>query len=405
MSGEHDRGAWLGRLHEQSVPGLDLREAVARGASATVYRAIQESVDREVAVKIWHAPLVDAASREAFRTEARAAGVLSGHAGIAAVHDAGIDARDRPYLVMELCRRGSLADLLRSGPLDGEQAVRVGVGVADALAASHAIGIVHRDVKPGNILISDYGEPLLGDFGIAALVDSDDALHAFTPAYAAPEVLDGASSPDPRQDVFSLAATVHALVAGAPRRAPEDAPDPVAALATLEFAELAPRGPDGLDAVLARALDPDPRRRTASATMLRDELRSLLGPRRRARGRTVAIAAAVTVGVAAAVGGLWLLDRAVLDADGRTTPYEVGTCWTDVAGGGVRPAPCDGTEDWTTLTSVWFEEGTDPRAVCESSVSTLPEAAGRTVLPVVEQRGAAGERTLACLAAVERREP
>src|SRR6185503_17974626 len=134
--------------------------------------AKQESLNRLVAVKVDQRPLDVETEQRRFLREAGAAGRLSGHPGIVTVHDAGILADDRPFLVMELCPGGSLTKWLTVEHRPSPKRVRdVGVRVADALAAAHARGVLHRDVKPANILIDAYDNPGLADFGLAALPD------------------------------------------------------------------------------------------------------------------------------------------------------------------------------------------------------------------------------------------
>jgi hypothetical protein len=157
--------------------------------------------------------------------EAGAAGRLSGHPGIVTVHDAGILEDDQPYLVMELCPGGSLSKWLKPENRQSQERVRdVGVRIADALADAHARGVLHRDVKPANILINAYGQPGLADFGLAAVPEPGSeiaaTLEALTPAYAPREVVYG-EAPTEYSDVYSLAATLYALLCGKAPRYPE----------------------------------------------------------------------------------------------------------------------------------------------------------------------------------------
>ena len=144
-------------------------EPLARGGFATVWRARQEALDRLVAVKVDARPLDSVSERRRFLGEAKAAGNLSGHPGIVTVHDAGILADGRPYLVMKLFTGGSLTAWLRPDNRQSEARIcAVGVQIADALAVVHEQGLLHRDIKPPNILIDSYGNPGLTDFGLAA---------------------------------------------------------------------------------------------------------------------------------------------------------------------------------------------------------------------------------------------
>ncbi len=202
------------------IPGIGEWKPLARGGFATVWRARQEALDRPVAVKVDERPLTGESERRRFLSEARAAGNLSGHPGIVTVHDAGILGDGRPYLVMKLCTGGSLTGWLRADNRQSvERIVSVGVSIADALAAVHEQGMLHRDVKPPNILIDDYGIPGLTDFGLAA--PEPGAGTGATLAFAPPEVLQG-QAPRESADVFQLGATLYALLSGGPPWASAD---------------------------------------------------------------------------------------------------------------------------------------------------------------------------------------
>ncbi|MFL6047297.1 MAG: serine/threonine-protein kinase [Propionibacteriaceae bacterium] len=204
------------------IPGMADWRAIARGGFAIVWEARQESLNRLVAVKVDERKLDSEAEQRRFLREAGAAGRMSGHPGIVTVHDAGLLGDDRPFLVMELCPGGSLTRWMTKDPRPSQRRVReVGVRIADALAAAHLLGVLHRDVKPANILIDAYNNAGLADFGLAALIDPDmplsETVEAITPAYAPPEVF--AKQPVTEYaDVYSLAATLYAVLSGhAPR--------------------------------------------------------------------------------------------------------------------------------------------------------------------------------------------
>src|SRR5262245_3529584 len=162
-----------------------------------VYRAIDTRLNRPVAVKV-----VDEEFSERFHHEARAIASLN-HPSVCTLHDVGAN-----YLVMELIEGETLADRLKSGPLTLERAVDYGAQIARALAAAHAKGVVHRDLKPANIMVTKSGVKVL-DFGVArvGVVPGETATVSRaivgTPAYMAPEQLQGASG-DARADVFSF---------------------------------------------------------------------------------------------------------------------------------------------------------------------------------------------------------
>jgi non-specific serine/threonine protein kinase len=246
------------------IPGIDDLEPIGRGGFGTVYRGWQAALRREVAVKVLDAPAVDAASERRFEREAMAMGSLSGHPNVVPVYDAGSVA-GRPYLVMPLLRDGSLQDRLAAGPLPAEEVVRLGQGLADALSAAHAAGVLHRDVKPANVLRTSHGAPQLTDFGVAQVADMTLTLGGdlvATVGYAAPEVLSGEPATE-ASDVYSLGATLHAAARGeAPFAAgPDDTPMSLAVrVMTADPPDL--RGasvPEGLCAVIERAMARDPR--------------------------------------------------------------------------------------------------------------------------------------------------
>ncbi|WP_052684858.1 serine/threonine-protein kinase [Lentzea aerocolonigenes] len=260
------------------IPGLTDLRPLGAGGFATVYRAHQAQLGRDVAVKIDNRVLADERDRRRFLREAHAAAKLSGHPHVVGVHDANITAQGTPYMVMELCTGGSLADQLdQRGPLPHEQVRDLGVKLADALAAAHAEGVLHRDIKPGNILVDRYGTPKLADFGLAALLDAQGGStvtrDALSPSYAPPEAF-AMAEPTPQADVYSLAATLYTLLAGKP---PRPVPWPITSFDQLGEILRRPVAavngvPPALHETLARALHPDANLRTPSAAQLRDEL-------------------------------------------------------------------------------------------------------------------------------------
>jgi serine/threonine-protein kinase PknK len=200
------------------IPGYRLLEPVGRGGFSVVYHAYQHALDRHVAVKLLTVDYLDARARKRFLREVQLTTRLTGHPNVVTVLDAGVTQSRRPYLVMDFFERGSLQDRLeRDGPLPATEAARIGVKICGALAAAHDLGILHRDIKPQNILASRYGEPALADFGVASLVSAarTSETDALTPYHAAPEVLDGAQ-PGPSADIYSLGSTLYQLLAGAP---------------------------------------------------------------------------------------------------------------------------------------------------------------------------------------------
>lgn len=251
------------------IPGLTGLSPIARGGYSTVYRAVQESVGRQVAVKVDNSTLDTELDRRRFTFEARATGRVSGHPHVIDLFDAGVSVDGHPYLVMELCL-GSYAAL--AGRVGPAQVRAVGVRIADALAAAHAAGVLHRDVKPGNILRTRYHTPVLADFGLAVLLDQRDGLEALdplTPAYAPPESVRSGARPAPPGDVYSLAATIYALLTGHPPRLPGPEVPTAATLLDLydqPVPDVPDTPPDLLD-VLRLALATDPADRPTAAAL------------------------------------------------------------------------------------------------------------------------------------------
>ncbi|HEY8526728.1 MAG TPA: protein kinase [Acidimicrobiales bacterium] len=255
---------------------------LGRGGHSDVYRARQERFDRWVALKVLRLLATDAKVRRRFLRECRLAGRVSAHPHVVSVLDAGVTVDGHPYLALELYEGGSLADRLTTGrPLDLRTALRSAVALAGALESAHRAGVVHRDVKPGNVLLTPYGDPALADFGlsvVAAQQELSTGLDAFSPYHAPPEVVEGAL-PSAVSDVYSLASTAYTMVAGRPphRLAPGEAP--AALLGRIARGQIPPLGrddaPRSLDAALRAALDRDPAERTPTALAFAEALREV----------------------------------------------------------------------------------------------------------------------------------
>jgi serine/threonine protein kinase len=302
-------------VQQPDIRGLEEWRLLARGRLAVVWEARQPSLGRVVAVKVYDRSLDEDAQHEFLRRTARAA-QLANHPGIGTVHDAGVLPGGRPYLVAGLRAGGSVAAWLDRGSRRDVGRVRqVGAVIADALATAHAAGVVHGSVKPTNILIGDYDDPVLVDFAAAVVRDAEPSSVSEDLAYAAPEARGGAAR-DASGDVYSLAAVVYALLSAGP---------PFASSAQAERARRRAVPPladvdTSLNALLRAALDRDPAVRPTAAE-LRDGL--LAGPSTvipapaagpmthadRPRGRVLSrgrVLAAVALLVVVGSAGAWL---------------------------------------------------------------------------------------------------
>lgn len=254
---------------------------IGSGGFSRVYTARQERFSRTVAVKVITVELSADALRR-FGREQATAGRLDGHPHVIRAYESGFTEAGQPYLTMEYHERGSLADRLRrEGPFPAHEVLEIGVKLACALDAAHRRGVVHRDVKPQNVLVSPFVGPVLADFGIAAVDDARLSTltgEAFTALHVAPEVLDGLPA-TPSADLYSLASTLYELTTGhAPFAA--DGDDGLlglmrrvrsGAVPPVTRADVPPVVADGLVALLAR----DPRRRPPTGVAMAEHLRQL----------------------------------------------------------------------------------------------------------------------------------
>jgi serine/threonine-protein kinase len=248
------------------------------GGMATVFLAEDERLGRQVAIKRLHTDAPEASVRR-FRREARLGAALN-HPNLVAVYDS-VVTEEGALIVMEYVPGTSLADLAGGRKLRPKRALPILRAVAEALDHAHAEGVVHRDVKPANVLVRDDDAVKLADLGIARAVGASqitsDGNVIGTLPYMAPERLAGPGAGGPESDVYALAAVAYEVLSGQP---PSEATstEAIEAQAPPDLLRDWPKAPPAAAAVLARGLDPDPERRPPSAGRLVDDLERGLAP-------------------------------------------------------------------------------------------------------------------------------
>ncbi|MGQ4599041.1 protein kinase domain-containing protein [Nocardia sp. R6R-6] len=258
---------------ELAATGFDDAEEIGRGGFGAVYRCRQTSLDRVVAVKVLTADL-DEDNRARFFREQRAAGRLTGHPNIVHVLHAAATDNGRPFIVMPYYPHGSLDARIRDdGPLELAEALRLGVKMAGALETAHRFGVLHRDVKPANVLFTDYDEPTLVDFGIAHITGgfvTGTGVVTGTPAFTAPEVIAG-QPPSPAADVYGLGATLFTAITGHAafeRRSGEQLVAQFLRITAEPVPDPREHGiPDDVAAIIERAMSGDPLDRPSAAEL------------------------------------------------------------------------------------------------------------------------------------------
>ncbi|MDO8363796.1 MAG: protein kinase [Actinomycetota bacterium] len=250
------------------IPGIDELTEIGRGGTAVVYHGTQRKFRRSVAVKVLDLSLTRDDDRLRFERECESVGALSGHPHIVTVYDTGVLADgDRPYLVMEHLPHSLADQLAENGPMPWPEAVAMGLHLGGALAAAHAAGVLHRDVKPENVLLTANGVAKLSDFGLARMAGSFATVTQTVRAsltHSSPEMIEG-TEVDERTDVYSLASTIHHLVVGHPpfARTPGE---PLVAIISRILRDPPPSlqqygVPSAVDAVLATAMSKRPQDR------------------------------------------------------------------------------------------------------------------------------------------------
>lgn len=252
-------------------PRYELIARLGEGATGTVYHARDLKLDEDIAIKVLKPTLTqDSASIERFKTELITARRIT-HPNVIRIHDFGETEHD-VFISMELLTGGTLAQRVAAGRMPLAEAVRIGVGLAEGLAAAHQQEIIHRDLNPSNVLFNDNEDPKIGDFGIARLASMDGSLSgAFgTPHYMSPEQAN-ASEVTRATDLYSLGVILYELTTG---RRPFRS-ESLSQLALAHLSERPPRPrairpdvPRLLEDAILKAMEKRPERRWASAVEL-----------------------------------------------------------------------------------------------------------------------------------------
>jgi ABC-type sugar transport system substrate-binding protein len=266
-----------------------VEERIGRGGMATVYRARQLSVNRDVALKVIPIEPTSPGETNEFRQRfEQEANLIAGleHLHILPIYDYGVVDGDSAFLAMRLLRGGTLADLLKRGPLDFDQAADIFTQIARGLGYAHSRQVIHRDLKPSNIMMDESGNAYLTDFGLAKLLkDSREITRTGsivgTPVYMSPEQLRGEPL-DTRSDIYSLGVLLYHMVAGHP---PFDSADYNMVSVIYQHLETAapapskvnPAVPPALDAVILRALQKRRDDRFATAEDMANAVADALG--------------------------------------------------------------------------------------------------------------------------------
>lgn len=306
------------------LKGYRIEAVIGVGGMGQVYRATQMSMNRQVALKILNPRLAkNPTFRQRFLREARHAGQLQ-HPHLIAVHDVD-EAGDMIFFSMELVDGKSLKSLIRQrGQFDEAEALAITRQCLEGLRYAHDKGLIHRDIKPDNIMINSMGQVKIADLGLARLQESEDSSvtgsgsFMGTPHYMAPEQSRDAHGVDLRADLYGLGATLYHMVCGAPPFTGNSSMDVLLRAATQELKFPYPRPSDGMCRILTRLLEKDPADRPQNARAALDLLASAgrgiaqeeapVVPRRRRQQRNIAswiIAGVVTLTLVVVIA--WLV--------------------------------------------------------------------------------------------------
>ena len=260
------------------VAGFDDLTLIGRGGYSVVYSANQTDLGRKVAIKVLNLDVAEESLRRRFQRECSVLGALSGVRGIVGVHQSAFTDDGRPCIVMEYMSQGSLEGYVaRSGPLSAPAAANLSCVLGAALATAHERGVVHRDIKPGNILIAQDGEVALGDFGISVIsgiTNSSQTEAALSPPHAPPELFTGQPADGRLADIYSLGSTIYYAYSGVPPFGTAQDGGISGLMERVQSSRLPPIErvdlPDNLADLLERMTAKDPMSRIGSAAEVRD---------------------------------------------------------------------------------------------------------------------------------------
>ena len=263
-----------GQFPNLKIPGFEIQKVVGRGACGVAFLAMDVVLNRPVAIKVLSGTVDD---RQQLLNEAETIASLK-HPGIVSVLQVG-EIDGEPFLVMDYLDGGSLADRLRRAPLSVEKTVALSLRILEAVQHAHDHGIIHRDIKPGNILLDGDGNPHVADFGLARKLDGQQTLHATgsvvgTPAYMSPEQARGERANE-QSDVYSIGAVLYEMLCGRPpfqAASPWEILNQLLTQDVLPIRQLNSAIPRDLETICATCLETETSRRYASAQQVHDEL-------------------------------------------------------------------------------------------------------------------------------------
>ncbi len=248
------------------LPQYAFEKLAAFGGMGAVYKATQKSLDRKVAIKILPPEFgSEPEFAERFKSEARAMAKMN-HTSIVSVYDFGLTSGGHLYLVMEWVEGPTLHEIIHKGCIPARRAIDLGMQLCDALAYAHNRKTLHRDIKPGNIMVNDQGQVKVADFGLARPLTGEAEENPYgTPDYAAPEILNQGAV-DQRVDIFAAGIVLYEMLTGRVPKTPRTS--------VTEYAPVSKRW----DEVIDRAIHPEPEKRFQNAGELRSHLAALLEP-------------------------------------------------------------------------------------------------------------------------------